>query len=295
MSVKTVTVFGGSGFLGRFVVRALLAAGHPVRVATRRRPGQQTTTAEWLRADVRDDTSVRTAVAGSEGVVNVVGLYTERGAETFDAVHVAGAATVAREARAAGVERLVHVSGIGADPGSPSRYVRARALGEQRVREAFPNATILRPSVLFGPGDAFLNLFDRITAVAPVFPLIGSGDTRLQPVYAGDVAQAALVALQRPDAAGLTYELGGPRAWRYREIVELILRHRGRRRWLLPIPMPLWQLLATLLSVLPSPPITRDQLALLRQDNVVDPQAPSFPALGLSPQPLDTLLAECLR
>ena len=294
MSLEAVTVFGGTGFLGRFVVQALVAAGHPVRVATRHPPRRPTRGVDWLQTDVREEASVRAAVAGAAGVVNVVGLYTERGAETFDAVHVTGAATVAREARGAGVERLVQISGIGADPSSPSRYVRARAQGEQRVREAFPEAIILRPSVLFGPGDALLNVLDRITAVVPVFPLIGSGDTRLQPVYAGDVAQAVLAALRHPEAPGHSYELGGPRAWRYREIVELILRHRGRRRWLLPIPMSLWQLLASLLSVLPSPPITRDQLALLRQDNVVDPQAPSFAALGLSPQGLDALLADCL-
>ncbi len=291
----TVVVFGGSGFLGRRVVARLAGGAATVRVAVRHPQRFDHAQAEAVRADVRDESSVTAALQGARAAVNAVGLYVEQGAATFDAVHVAGAARVARCARAAGVERLVHISGIGADPQSPSAYVRARGAGEAAVREAFPEAVILRPSVLFGPGDAFLSVFDDITRRAPAFPLFGSGETRLQPVFVDDVAEAVARALEDPATSGRTLELGGPDVWPFREIVKRVLEYRRRRRPLVPLPFAAWEALASTLALLPSPPLTRDQVALMRHDNVVDPERDGFAALGIQPRGLDQLLRECLN
>jgi uncharacterized protein YbjT (DUF2867 family) len=203
-----------------------------------------------VRADVWEEDLVPPAVEGADAVVNTVGHYVARGQWTFEAIHGQGARNVAKAAASAGVRRLVHISGIGTDPASPSPYVRARAIGEQYVREAFPQATILRPSVIFGPGDAFFNLLARLTRVLPVLPLFGTGATRLQPVYVCDVAEAVAQALVQPKAAGRTYELGGPRTYRYRELLQLVLRQTGRRRLLLPLPFLVWDTLAAFLGAL---------------------------------------------
>ena len=245
-------------------------------------------------ADVRDDASVAAALAGAQHAVNAVGLYVEHGDETFRAVHEEGAMRIAREAARAGVERLVHVSGIGADAASPSRYVRSRALGEQRVREAFAAATILRPSVLFGPDDAFLSSLAEITRLLPAFPLFGTGAKRLQPVYVDDVAAAVLRALDDPAAPDRTYELGGAAVYSYREIVEVVLHHLGRRRLLLPLPFLAWEVQAVVLGLLPNPPLTRDQIELMRHDNVVGADADTFGDLGIEPRALVDLLPACL-
>jgi uncharacterized protein YbjT (DUF2867 family) len=291
----TVVVFGGSGFLGRRVVARLAEEGTPVRVAVRHPQRVAHPHTEAVHADVRDEASVAAAVQGARAVVNAVGLYVEQGAATFEAVHVAGAGRVARCARAGGVERLVHISGIGADPESPSAYVRARGAGEAAVREAFPAAVILRPSVLFGPGDAFLTVFDDITRLTPAFPLFGSGATRLQPVFVDDVAEAVARALEGPAAPGRTLELGGPHVWRFRDIVARVLRYRRRWRPLAPLPFAAWEMLARALTLLPSPPLTPDQVALMRDDNVVDPKRDGFAAFGIKPRGLDEMLPECLK
>ncbi len=293
MKSDSITVFGGTGFLGHFIARALVGRGYRVRVAARH-PEQMLKGGTPIRADVRDEESTCAAIEGARAVVNAVGLYVERRGATFQSVHVEGAERIARIAQSMGAERLVHVSGIGADNDSPSPYVRARAQGEVRVREQFGAATILRPSVLFGPGDALLSSFDRLTAILPIFPLFGSGDVRLQTVYAGDVATAAVVCLERDDTLGRTFELGGPRAYTFREIVETVLRHRNRRRLLVPMPFAAWEFLATLCSVLPTPPVTHDQITLARQDNVVQEDMPSFHSLGISPRSLEDLLGHCL-
>lgn len=294
MARAPVTVFGGTGFLGGAVVRRLHAAGTPVRVAARH-PGSPAAdgdggTAAGRVADVRDEDAVARAVAGAAAVVNAVGLYVERGGATFEAVHVEGAARVARCARAAGVERLVHISGIGADPRSRSRYVAARGRGEARVRDAFPDAVILRPSVLFGPGDAFLRTLDAVTRL-PAIPLFGAGATRLQPVHVDDVAAAVARVLDDPGTAGRTYELGGAHVQSYRAIVEAVLAHHGRRRPLLPLPFAAWRLLAALASVLPTPPLTRDQVTLMEADSVVGPGVGTFADLGITPRGLADVLA----
>jgi len=255
-----VTVFGGTGFLGRSIVARLGAAGARVRVAVRHTTEgvpPQGGDVEVVYADVRDGTTVAQAVRNSDAVVNAVGLYVEHGEATFQAVHVDGAQEVARAAREAGIGRLVHVSGIGADVNSESSYVRSRALGERAVREACPEAIILRPSVLFGRGDALFRSLAAITRISPVFPLFGDGSTRLQPVFVGDVAKAVVKAVGSPTTRGKVYELGGPRVYRYRELVELVLVHLKRRRLLVPVPFVVWEIQAALLGVLPNPPLTR--------------------------------------
>lgn len=297
MSEDRVTVFGGSGFLGREIVAALTAAGLPSRVAVRHpervASGKEAAgLVETVRADVREESSVASAVAGSSAVVNAVGLYVESGAATFEAVHERGAGEIARQCAEHGVGRLVHVSGIGADPESRAGYIRARGRGEQRVKEAFPEAVIFRPSVMVGRGDAFFTALADIARYAPVLPLFGKGEMRLQPVHVGDVAAAARAAVQDPEARGKTFELGGPEIRTYRELVELLLARMGRRRLLLPVPLPAWELLARAALVLPSPPLTPAQIALMRSDNVADADAPSLKDLGVEATTLEAVLAE---
>lgn len=293
MSERLVTVFGGTGFIGTAAVRCLAGAGWRVRVAARRPGSVAELDVESGVADIRDDVGVARALEGASAVVNAVSLYAERGELTFQEIHVDGAAGLARQAREAGVERLVHVSGIGVDEHSRSQYLSARARGETAVREVFPDATILRPSVLFGPGDAFLSAVDRITC-SPVVPLFGEGDTRLQPVYVEDVAFAVSRALERDVTSGRVYELGGPQVFKYREIVEKVMAHRGRHRMLVPMPFSAWRLLADAASLLPGPPLTRDQVALLEEDNVVGEGMPSLADLDVPPRALDPLLDTCL-
>ncbi|HSA80928.1 MAG TPA: complex I NDUFA9 subunit family protein [Geminicoccaceae bacterium] len=293
MAHGLITVFGGSGFLGRQIVLQLAKDGAAVRVAVRhpedaafltgaRTAGPVTA----VRADVWDEASVAPAVAGANAVVNTVGHYVERGGASFEAIHGQGARHVAKAAARAGIGRLVHISGIGADPGSPSTYVRVRAIGERLVAEALPAATILRPSVMFGPEDAFLNRLAALARVLPVLPLFGRGDVRLQPVYVGDVAAAVATALASPAAAGQLYELGGPRIYSYRALVELVLKQTGRRRLLLPLPYRAWDLLAAL----PGSPVSRDQVTLMRRDNVVRPGALTFADLGIRARALEAIL-----
>jgi NADH dehydrogenase len=301
MTARRVTVFGGSGFLGRRIVRRLAADGVEVQIAVRRperaaflagfgRAGQITS----VFADVWDAATVAPVLRGADAVVNTVGHYVERGAVSFEAIHGQGARHVAEAATAAGVQRLVHISGIGADPASDSSYVRARAAGERLVREAFPAATILRPSVMFGPGD-FLNRLAGLARALPALPLFGAGEVRLQPVYVDDVAEAVAKALATPQAAGRLYELGGPRVYTYRALVQLVLELTGRRRVLLPVPYVVWLALAALLAPLPQRPISRDQVKLMQKDNVVSPEALSFADLGIAPTPLETVAPTYLR
>jgi len=293
MAYGLVTVFGGTGFLGRRIVERLGAAGARVRVAVRHTTAgvpPQGGDVEVVCADVREGTTVAQAVRDSDAVVNAVGLYVEQGEATFQAVHVGGAQEVARAAREAGIPRLVHLSGIGADVNSESSYVRSRALGELAVREAFTEATILRPSVLFGRGDALFRSLGAITRISPVLPLFGDGSTRLQPVFVDDVAEAVVKAVGSPSASGKVYELGGPRVYRYKELVELVLVHLKRRRVLVPVPFFVWEIQATLLGILPNPPLTRDQVILMRRDNVVSDTAFTFADLSITPRAVEAEL-----
>ncbi|MGI9403330.1 MAG: complex I NDUFA9 subunit family protein [Hyphomicrobium sp.] len=296
--INCVTVFGGTGFLGSEIVMALAAAGLATRVAVRHpdkvraQPVSGPGEIQPVYADVRDESSVALAIKGSDAVINCVGLYVENGAETFAAVHELGAINVAHQAAVFGIECLVHISGIGADLQSKSSYVHSRAKGELLVSDVFPHATILRPSAIFGPGDKFLNTLAATIRVSPVLPLFGQGHTKLQPVYVGDVAHAALKALQNPVSQGKIYELGGPRTYTYRALIELLLGNMKRQRLLLPLPFAIWKALSAAAAILPSPPITRAQVVLMERDNVVAKSALSFDELGIEPTALEDILPE---
>ena len=292
-----VTVFGGTGFLGRHLVHRLIRQGYRVRVAVRtpRQDLFQDTDnrIEQVRSDVRNAQSVADAIVDADGVVNAVGLYVENQGATFEAVHVVGAQSVAQQSVILGA-KLVHLSGIGVDTESPSAYIRARAVGEQRVREAAPHAVILRPGVLFGRNDAFLGTLSVLVRMLPAIPLFGNGGARLQPVYVDDVAKAIETILSSNVPGANIYELGGEQIVTYRDLLSIIARHLDRKRLMLPVPFAIWQLLAALASVLPNPPLTRDQIELMRDDNIVDPDAAGFAELGIEPCGLEELLSLCL-
>lgn len=291
------TVFGGTGLLGGAIVRELVDAGQAVRIAARHPSlpdwAEDGDRLELASADIRDEASTASALAGASAAVNAVSLYVESRQTSFEAVHVAGAGRLARLAREADIERLVHVSGIGSRDNSPSAYVRARARGETAVLDALPKAIILRPSVLFGPGDAFLSTLAGLTRL-PVIPLFGQGETRLQPVHVVDVARALIRLLGEPLTERRLFELGGPDVMRYREILELVLAHLKRDRRLLPMPFLAWRTLAALASVLPTPPLTRDQVILMQRDNIVGDDIGTFDDLGITPRSLRDSLPECL-
>lgn len=298
---QLVTVFGGSGFIGRYVVRRLARAGHRVRVAIRRpdeglflKPFGAVGQIDLIQANIRDDASVARAVAGADAVVNLVGILYEGGRQTFDAVQAEGAGRIARAAAAAGVARLVHVSALGAAADSPSDYARAKAEGEAQVLAAFPKATILRPSVVFGAEDDFFNRFGRMARMAPALPLIGGGQTRFQPVFVDDVAAAIFNALGRDDAQGRVYELGGPKVYSFEDIMNLVLETTCRRRPLVPVPFFVARMLGSILGLLPFPPLTRDQVVLLERDNVVGAGAPGLADLGVAPTPAEAVLESYL-
>lgn len=298
MATKTVTVFGGSGFLGRHIVERLAADGWSVRVAVRH-PERATFLKDYagsgqvevVSADVWEEPTVIPAVEEAQAVINTVGHYVAKGNATFDAIHGQGALHVARQAKQAGVERLVHISGLGADTESPSPYVRARGTGEMLVREAFVEVTILRPSVIFGPDDAFLNKLAAMVRQAPILPLFGTGATRLQPVFVGDVAAACVRAVNDPATAGQVFELGGPRIYSYKALLQLVLNRIGRKRLLLPVPFLVWEALATLLSLLPNPPLTRDQVTLMKADNILTGAARTLQDLSISPTSIEKIIA----
>lgn len=301
METKPVTVFGGSGFLGRQIVKCLAEAGYRVRVAIRH-PDRATFLSrfgpdgriELVRADVWNEATVARAVEGSASVVNTVGHYVEKGGATFDKVHGQGAMHVARQAKQAGAERLVHISGVGADPGSPSPYVRARGIGETLVRDAFDSVTILRPSVIFGPGDSFLNTLARMTQRSPIMPLFGTGSTTLQPVFVGDVAEACTRVLADPTTRGRVYELGGQRIYAYRELVRLVRDRVAGRALMVPCPFLVWDILAAAMATHPNPPLTRDQVTLMKRDNVVGQQASTLDDLGIRPVSVEEAMSNCI-
>jgi uncharacterized protein YbjT (DUF2867 family) len=296
---RVVTVLGGTGFLGRRVVRHLLDHGFKVRVTTRhpeRGPplsGPDGMGVEAIGADMHDETSVAVALAGAYGVVNATSLYREHdGRETFRSVHVEAAARIARLAREGGVGRLIHVSGIGADPASPSDYIRARGAGEIAVRETFPDATLIRPSVMFGPGDHFLTMVVRLLQALPVYPLFGRGRTRLQPVHVDDVGEAIARILGYATGVGRPcYELGGPRTYTYADLIRSVADQIGTLTWLVPLPFALWEALAFLSEFAPGAPITRNQVALMRRDNVASGDLPGLRDLHIAPTALEDVVA----
>ena len=300
-----VTVFGGSGFLGRHVVRALCKRGYRIRVAVRRpelaghlQPSGRVGQIHAVQANLRYPESVEAAMRGSHAAINLVGILAESGAQTFDAVQGLGAGTVAKAASAIGA-RMVHVSAIGADENSLSRYARSKAAGEKAVLAAAPTATILRPSVVFGPEDQFTNRFAALAQMSPVLPLIGAGVTKLQPVYAGDVATAVADAVEGKTRQGAIYELGGPEVLTMREIMEIILRVTERWRMLVSLPFGLAKFQAFFLQFAPGPlKLTPDQVVLLQSDNVVSQTAKAadltLEGLGITPDSLEAIAPQYL-
>jgi uncharacterized protein YbjT (DUF2867 family) len=311
---RLVTVFGGSGFIGRHVVRALAQAGWRVRVAVRRpelafhlQPLGAVGQIQAVQTNLRYRESILPALQGAQAAVNLVGILRKTSSQTFDAVHHAGAQAFAEAAKEAGTEKIVHISAIGADTAHPSSYARSKALGEKALREARPDAIILRPSVVFGPEDQFFNRFASLARFSPALPLIGGGGTKFQPVFAGDVAAAVACAVDGRARAGVTYELGGPEVATFRAILEFILATIGRKRWLVPIPFELAETLAFFSEVglklsfglLPDTfVITRDQVALLKSDNIVSDEAiaegRTLPGLGISPEAYEAFVPSYL-
>ena len=295
--MATVVVFGGTGFLGRRLVEHLTTEGATVRVAVRdpdrariilHAAGLHEITV--FGADVCDQASVAAALARADAVVNAVSAYVEKRGVTFEGVHVQGAETVARESVAGDIARLVHVSGIGADPHSGFPYIRSRGRGERMVQQAFPGATIIRPGAMFGPGDALFGTLADLARLFPVLPLIGGGGTRLQPVFVEDVAEAVARILANPGTVGRNYELAGPRVYTLRNLVEYTLHLVGKRRLLIPIPFALADIQARFLEILPSPPLTTGQVDLLKVDGVASGALPGFSELGIQPKSIEEVV-----
>jgi len=319
MKRQLVTVFGGSGFLGRHLVRRLVKTGATVRVAVRDaeaalflKPMGDVGQVVPVAANIIDPAQAAAACAGADTVVNLVGILWQWGRNTFEHVHAHGAANVARAAQNAGAARMVHVSAIGAMADSASLYARTKAAGEAAVQEAFPDATIVRPSVVFGPEDGFFNRFAAMARLSPVLPvfgcpvlpkvtlfgekgpveidLFGDGGTKFQPVYVGDVADAIMAILAQPDTRKKTFELGGPKIYSFKEILDLTLAVTERRRILLPMPFAIAMIQAWFLEKLPNPLLTRDQITLLKEDNVVGDKARGFAQLGLKPSTAESIV-----
>jgi uncharacterized protein YbjT (DUF2867 family) len=305
-SSSLVTIYGGSGFVGRHVVQALARTGARMRIAVRRpdlaghlQPLGAVGQIHAVQANLRYPDSVDRAAEGADALINLVGILYQGGKQRFEAVHAVGAGTVARAAKANGVKALVHCSAIGTDANSPAQYARSKAAGEKAVLKGFPDVVIMRPSVIFGPEDEFFNRFAAMARIAPVLPLIGGGRTRFQPVYVGDVAKAVIAALEGRCKPGTVYELGGPEVMTLRQVFEKVLHHTGRRRLLVPMPFWLAKLEAALLQLLPKPPLTVDQVRLLQSDNLVSAlahrQKRTLEGLGIDPVPADAVIGDYLE
>jgi NADH dehydrogenase len=289
-STRLVTIFGGSGFLGRHMVRALANDGWRIRVAVRRpnlalflRPMGRVGQIQIVKANVQDEDAVRAALKGADAAINLVAVLYQSGSQRFDSLHVDAAERIARAAGELGVERLLHVSALGI-AGNSSHYAKTKAVGEERVREAFPNATIFRPSTVFGPEDDFFNKFAWLARLSPALPLIGGGKTRFQPVFVGDVARAAAKVLGDTMTAGKIYELGGAEIMTLKEVMELVLKETRRKRLLLPVPFGLARIKAAVLGLLPRPLLTLDQVRMLESDSVVSEGALTLRDLGIIPE-----------
>ncbi|MCA3625009.1 MAG: complex I NDUFA9 subunit family protein [Methylobacterium sp.] len=302
---RLVTIFGGSGFLGRHLTQALSRRGWRVRAAVRRpdlaghlQPLGMVGQIHAVQANLRYPDSVARAVDGADAVVNLVGILHEGGRQTFSAVQAQGPRIVAEAAAKAGVESLVQVSAIGADPNSPADYARSKAAGEAATLAAFPTAVIMRPSIVFGPEDQFFNRFADMARFLPFLPLIGGGETKFQPVYVGDVAEAIARALEGAAKPGTTYELGGPEVKSFKALLEYILAVTGRSRPLVPLPFPIARLQASVMELLPSPMLTVDQVRMLETDNVVSAQAiaakRTLAGLGVTPTTIEAVVPSYL-
>ena len=293
--ISRVTVFGGTGFVGRRVAGRLRACGATVRIASRHPRQAGGDGFEQIAADAHDERSVEAAVAGADGVVNAISLYVEHGADTFHSVHVEAAARIARAARRAGTKRFVHLSGLGADAGSPSPYIRSRGEGEAAVQTAFPGAVIVRPAVMFAPDDAFLTTILGLLRSLPAYPMFGDGRTRLQPAYADDVAAAIAQIVRQSKKPSPIYELAGPRVYSYEELLRTIARSAGVRPVLMRMPFAFWNAAAGLAEMLPQPPLTRNQVELMQIDTTAAENRPGFRVLAIAPRSLEEELEAMLK
>jgi uncharacterized protein YbjT (DUF2867 family) len=301
MRDRLITIFGGTGFIGRHLVRQLAERGARLRVIARHpsrglhlQPMGGVGQIVVERADLKSEEGLGPALAGASAVVNLIGILHESRRASFDEVQGELPGRIARAAKAAGATRMVQISAIGADPGSTSAYARSKAKGEAQARAAMPGATVLRPSIVVGPEDGFFNRFASMARLMPALPLIGGGKTRFQPVYVGDVAAATVAALTRDDTVGRTYELGGPKVYTFEELMRYMLEVIGRRRMLLPLSFQLAALQARVLELLPEPPLTRDQLELLKVDNVVSEGALTLADLGITATPIELVVPDYL-
>src|SRR6516162_7218268 len=297
MRNRRTAVLGGSGFIGRYIVKRLAARGEVIAVGCRNaeaakylKPLGDVGQIVPLNIGIGDAALLPAFLAGNDWLVNCVGILRETGTQTFELVHHIGPARLARFAREAGVDRFVHISAIGADPRSSSAYARTKAAGEQAVRDAFPTVTILRPSVVFGPEDQFFNRFASMAMFTPVLPLIGGVKTRFKPVYVGDVADAVVTCLEDHTTAGRIYELGGQKIYTFRQALELVLNEIRRNRPFVNLPFCLAGLQARLMPILPSPPLTPDQVEPLKSDSIVSSGALTLASLGLTPTPAEVVL-----
>src|ERR1700730_6659106 len=293
--MSCVTVFGGTVFVGRRVVRYLCESGATVRVASRHPSGAEGDGVKQIAADANDERAVEAAVAGADGVVNAISLYVEHGSDTFHSVHVETAARIASVARRVGAKRLVHLSGIGADAASPSPYIRSRGEGEAAVQAAFPGVVIIRPAVMFASDDGFLTTILGLLRVLPAYPIFGDGRTRLQPAYADDAAAAITQVLRQSKKPYPIYELAGPRVYSYEELLRSIARTAGLRPVLMRMPFALWDALAGVAEILPHPPLTRNQVELMQIDTTASDNLPGFRVLGISPRSLEEELEAMLK
>lgn len=293
----TITVFGGTGFIGRHLVALLLRSGKTVRMAVRHPgrvktpPAEATNSLEIVQADILDDTSVGSAIMGADAVFNLVGILTETSAQTYRAIHLEGARRVALAAQNHGVMRVIHMSALGSSPRSPAMSDRPKAEGEEAVRAAFPQATVVRPSLVFGEDDHFFSRFAAMIRSSPLVPLIGGGTTKFQPVFIGDMVAGMAEVVRRPDTAGKTYEFGGPQVYSFKELLELLMTALNRHRILLPIPFALAEMQAAFLELLPNPPLTRDRVRLLKTDKVVSGTESTLGDLGVQSHRLEEFLA----
>jgi len=290
-----VTVFGGSGFIGRHLATELVARGATVRIGARHAGHASDRRIEVVAADVLDDSSVASAVVGASAVINLVGILSETGHQTYAAVHVGGARRVALAARSAGALRLIHFSALGATKVAPALSDRTKAEGEEAVRAAFPAATIIRPSLVFGSDDHFFTRFAKMAQRSPVLPLIGGGATKFQPAHVEDVAAAVVDVLMHGDTAGRAYEFGGPEIYSLKELLELMLAALGWRRLLLPVPFALAETFAGMLDLLPASVLTRDQVRLLQTDKINSGREATFAELGIWPTDQRTFLVGAFK
>ncbi|MCD6035064.1 MAG: NAD-dependent epimerase/dehydratase [Rickettsiales bacterium] len=297
MKQQPVVIFGGSGFLGHYVAREVARTGRPIKIVSRHpgraddvKPSGTVGQIVTVPGNITSKESVQKLVKGAYAVINLVGILFEKKPQTFSALHAQGPENLAKAAQEAGVSKFIHISALGADAHTKSLYARTKLTGEKAVRAAFPAATIFRPSIMFGAEDSFFNRFAQFTSFSPMLPLIGGGDTRMQPVYVADVARAIVYALEHSDCEGKTYELGGPHTYSFKELMEYLLTQIKRERLLMPIPFSFAMLEAAFLEHLPKPPLTRDQVQMLKVDNVVHDDALTFDDLNISPTALEAIV-----